>query len=281
MALENEINHRIRLNTEVHTQLMCPEDAQETGAMALFGEKYEDEVRVVSMGGYYEPAPNKEHNFSIELCGGTHVSRTGDIGLLKIISDTGIAAGVRRIEAITGPAALSYLQALQMQLTSCAEILKSTPDNLVDKIDALSQEKRRLEKDLKALKQKMAGGSKATDSVLAEDIQGIKFLHKALEDVSANDLKPIADQLKKQLGSGVIMLTSVQEGKVSVVIAVTTDHTPLVSAVDLVRIASEALGGKGGGGRPDMAQAGGTTPAQIPQAAQSVKEAIEKVAKDL
>jgi alanyl-tRNA synthetase len=273
--IELEVNARIRLNTEVRTRLMTPEVAQQTGAMALFGEKYEDEVRVVSMGGPYEKALNPEKEYSLELCGGTHVQRTGDIGVFKIISDTGIASGIRRIEALTGQAAFEYLQGAEEQLWTSAGLLKSTPGSVAEKLEALIQDKKRLEKDVKNLQQKMAsGGSKGSEEVEARVVNGIKFIHRDLEGVPANDLKPIADQLKKQIGSGVVMLTSVLDGKVSVVVAVTQDLIGKLNAVDFVRIAAEALGGKGGGGRPDMAQAGGTQPEHISTAVEAVIKSL-------
>ncbi len=275
--IESDVNARIRLNTDVRTRLMSPEQAQETGAMALFGEKYDDEVRVVSMGGSFEKSANRDKEYSLELCGGTHVTRTGDIGLFKILSDTGIASGIRRIEALTGGAALEYVQNAETQLSASAMLLKSSPDNVADKLDGLLQEKKRLEKDVKNLQQKLAsGGSQGSEEVAAQEINGVKFLHREFEDIPANDLKPIADQLKKQIGSGVVMLTSVSEGKVSVVVAVTQDKTATHNAVDFVRIASEALGGKGGGGRPDMAQAGGSLPDQVVAAVDAVAAELAK-----
>ncbi|MBP6986334.1 MAG: alanine--tRNA ligase [Alphaproteobacteria bacterium] len=274
-SIENEVNGRIRLNTDVRTRLMSSEDAQKTGAMALFGEKYEDEVRVVSMGGLQDRAEQKDQDFSIELCGGTHVTRTGDIGVFKILSDAGIAAGIRRIEAITGPEALSYMQSLETHLHTCADLLKATADSVSDKISHLIAEKKRLEKEIKSLKQKLMDNAEPADQDTIETISGVQFLHKSLNDVNASDLKSIADQLKKKINSGVVMVTSTQEDKVSVVIAVTPDLIPQINAVDLVRIASEALGGKGGGGRPDMAQAGGSAAEQIPTATSSVMAAIK------
>jgi alanyl-tRNA synthetase len=277
-SIELEVNARVRLNTDVRTRLMTPEQAQKTGAMALFGEKYDQEVRVVSMGGKFEQSLNAELEYSLELCGGTHVHRTGDIGLFKILSDTGIASGIRRIEALTGQAALEYVQSTETQLATAALHLKSAPDHVAEKLDALLQEKKRLEKDLKNLQQKMAsGGSTGSAEVAVQDLNGIKFLHREYQDIPANDLKPIADQLKKQIGSGVVMLTSVSEGKVSVVIGVTQDKATTHNAVDFVRIAAETLGGKGGGGRPDMAQAGGAEPAQIETAIEAVAAAILKI----
>lgn len=273
--IENDVNKHIRMNTDVRTRLMTPEQAQETGAMALFGEKYDQEVRVVSMGGSFEDALNAEKLYSLELCGGTHVTRTGDIGLFKILSDTGIASGIRRIEAVTGEAALAYVQKAEDQLNASAQALKTTTDHIADKVENLLQEKKRLEKDNKNLQQKLASGSsKGQEELPVQEINGVKFVHRELTDIPANDLKPIADQIKKQIGSGVVMLTSVTEGKVSVVIAVTEDLTPQHNAVDYVRIASEALGGKGGGGRPDMAQAGGSDPQNIIMAVKAVSEAL-------
>ena len=274
-SLEDEVNERIRINAEVRTRLMPPEDAQAKGAMALFGEKYDEEVRVVSMGGEHEASANTGKEYSLELCGGTHVRRTGDIGFFKIISEAGVAAGIRRIEALTGQAAIEYAQKVEDISQKAAALLKSRPEDLIDKLESLIQEKRKLEKDIKNLQQKLVSGENTNlPEAEIKDIKGTKFLYKTLEDVPAQDLKPMVDQLKKQIGSGVVMITSVSEGKVSVVIGVTTDKTDIISAVDLVKVAAEVLGGKGGGGRPDMAQAGGSDPSQITNAIQTVEKAI-------
>ncbi|GAB3126123.1 alanine--tRNA ligase [Novispirillum itersonii] len=244
-AVEVAVNAEIRANVEVATKLMDPESAIKAGAMALFGEKYGDEVRVVTMGG-----------FSTELCGGTHVRRTGDIGLLKIIAESAVASGVRRIEAVTGAGALSWVAERDSHLLRATDALKAQPSELADRITALMDEKRRLEKDLEDARKKLALGGAGGGSS-EKTVNGITYAPRLLDGVPARDLKPIADELVKQLGSAVIALVSVIDGKANLVIAVTADLKDRFNAVDLVRAGSEAVGGKGGGGRPDMAQAGG------------------------
>jgi alanyl-tRNA synthetase len=256
--VEGEVNRRILGNSAVVTRLMTPEAAIETGAMALFGEKYGDEVRVVSMGGI-DAHGNRE--FSVELCGGTHVSRTGDIGLLKIVGESAVAAGVRRIEALTGRGAFAYLEQQESRLLESAAALKVPPAEVPAKVASLVEERRRLEKELADLKRQvaLAGGIGAGSAAPAavKQIAGIGFLGRVLNDLPAKDLKPLADDLKKQVGSGVIAAIAVTDGKASLVVGVTDDLLGRVSAVDLVRVGATAMGGKGGGGRPDMAQAGG------------------------
>ncbi len=254
-TLANEI---ILQNAPVETRLMAIEDARETGAMALFGEKYGDEVRVVSMGMPDNPSrPNKP--WSIELCGGTHVSRTGDIGLVHILAESGSAAGIRRIEALTGDGARSYLVAQDERLREAAAVLRARPDDLVDRLKALVEEKKQLERQLADAKKQMAlgVGAKAAGPAIVE-IAGIKFLRMSVTGVDMKDLKGMADEGRAQVGSGVIAIANNSaDGKLGIVAAVTTDLAGKISAVDLVRAGSEAVGGKGGGGRPDMAQAGG------------------------
>ncbi len=266
--IEKEVNALIRQNHEAVTKVMAPEDAIKAGAMALFGEKYGEEVRVVSMG------PQSEQNvpYSVELCGGTHVHRTGDIGYFKIISEAGIAAGVRRIEALTGVAAEAYLTEREQTVLEVAAVLKSRPDEVLNRITALQEEKRKLEREVKDLQRKLVSGESANEAI--QTIAGVKFLSRALENVSANDLKPLVDQLKAQIGSGVVIVGSNQEGKGSIVVGVTGDLTSKYNAVDLVRLASEALGGKGGGGRPDLAQAGGPNGALMEAAFTAVQQAL-------
>lgn len=244
-AVEAAVNAEIRANVEVATKLMDPESAIKAGAMALFGEKYGDEVRVVTMGG-----------FSTELCGGTHVRRTGDIGLLKIVSESAVASGVRRIEAVTGAGALAWVAERDTHLLRATDALKAQPSELADRITALMDEKRRLEKDLEDARKKLALGGAGGGSS-EKTVNGITYAPRLLDGVPARDLKPIADELVKQLGSAVIALVSVVDGKANLVIAVTADLKDRFNAVDLVRAGAEAVGGKGGGGRPDMAQAGG------------------------
>ncbi|MGB0935155.1 MAG: alanine--tRNA ligase, partial [Alphaproteobacteria bacterium] len=228
--LENEVNKHVRGNSAVGTRLMTPDEAQEAGALALFGEKYDDEVRVVSMGS---------EEYSIELCGGTHVRRTGDIGYFKIISEAGVAAGIRRIEAFTGAAAEEYSATMEQNLRDLAAQLKVSPQQVGDRVASLVQERKKLEKALSVAKQ---GGQGATAAAV-KDIAGVKFVHQALEDVPAKDLRGIVDTKKKEIGSGVVLATTVSEGKVSLAVGVTQDITDRVSAVDIARQAAETLGG--------------------------------------
>ncbi len=259
-AVEDEVNRRILGNSDVITRLMSPDEARADGAMALFGEKYGDEVRVVSMGGAHGSA---DRAYSIELCGGTHVRRTGDIGVFKIVSEGAVAAGVRRIEALTGAGAKAWLTERDHWLTEAASTLKVKPDEVPARVAVLVDERRKMERELTDLRRQVAlsgsagGGAKADGAGEAKDVAGVKFAARVLDGLPAKDLKPMADALKAQIGSGVVVLIAGNEGKASIVIGVTDDLTGALSAVDLVRVAAEALGGKGGGGRPDMAQAGG------------------------
>ena len=248
--VETEVNARIRENTEVRTRLMTPDAAVAEGAMALFGEKYGDEVRVVSMGGGEEGRPA----WSIELCGGTHVRRTGDIGLLRIVAETGVSAGVRRIEAVCAEAALALVHETDRRLTDAAAALRASPAELPDRIAALMEDRRKLERQVSDLQKKLATGGAASE---IEDIAGIKLAARNLGDVAPRELKGVAEAILQSIGSGIAALVSTAEGKASIVVAVSPDLTAKHSAVDLVRAAAAAVGGKGGGGRPDMAQAGG------------------------
>ena len=272
-AVEAEVNNRIRVNAEVNTSLMTPEEAVEAGALALFGEKYGEEVRVVSMGGA-EPEKGKFGSFSTELCGGTHVRRTGDIGFLKIIGESAVSAGVRRIEAVTGIGALAHVEQQEALLAETAGVLKAAPSELPARVTALVEERRRLERELVELRKKMASGGGAASESAAKDVAGVKYAARRLEDVPAKELKGMADELKKQVGSGVVALVAVQDGKASLVVAVTDDLTGRFSAVDFVRVGSEALGGKGGGGRPDMAQAGGPDGDKADSALAAIEQAL-------
>ncbi|MBU0723771.1 MAG: alanine--tRNA ligase [Alphaproteobacteria bacterium] len=271
--VEAEVNARIRVNADVKTSLMTPEEAVEAGALALFGEKYGEEVRVVSMGGA-EPEKGKFASFSTELCGGTHVRRTGDIGLFKILGENAVSSGVRRIEAVTGIGALAHIEQQQALLAETAGVLKSAPAELPARVAALVEDRRRLERELVEMRKRLAsGGGGATESV-ARDVGGVKYAARRLDDVPAKELKGMADELKKQVGSGVVALVAVQEGRASLVVAVTDDLTARFSAVDFVRVGSEALGGKGGGGRADMAQAGGPDGDKADEALAAIEQAI-------
>jgi alanyl-tRNA synthetase len=280
-VIEDEVNARIRLNDEILTRLMSPQEAIEQGAMALFGEKYGDEVRVLFMGGHEEKALNGKEFFSVELCGGTHAKRTGDIGLLKIISESAVSAGVRRIEAKTGEAALAWIRDNEEILHKAAETMKASSDDLPARIAQLLDDRKKLERDVADLRKQLALGGGASSGVTEapKQINGIAFISRVLTDVPAKDLKPMADAFKAQLKSGVIALLASYEGKVSAVIAVTEDLTASVSAVDLVKVAAEHVGGKGGGGRPDMAQAGGTDVSAMPKAIAAIEQALATKAK--
>jgi alanyl-tRNA synthetase len=246
-ALEDIVNAEIRKNSEVETEETDIETAKQKGAMALFGEKYGDSVRVLSMGG----------DFSVELCGGIHANRTGDIGLLKIISEGGVASGVRRIEAVTGAAALAYLNAAEEQLKEAANLVKGSRDNLIDKLSAVLERNRLLEKQLEQLQAKAASAAGDDLSASALDVKGVKVLAVRLDGQDGKALLALVDQLKNKLGRAVILLGSVHEEKVVLVAGVTKDLTGQLKAGDLMKQAAAAVGGKGGG-RPDMAQGGGT-----------------------
>lgn len=268
-AIEKLVNHQIRDNSDVVTRVMTPDDAVKAGALALFGEKYGDEVRVVSMGRAL-PAGSDKPVFSVELCGGTHVRQTGEIGLFKIISDGAVAAGIRRVEAMTGEAALDFVRDEQKILSDAAQTLKATSADLPARIKSLMDEKRQLEKDMSELRQKLATGG-ANSEQQAKKIGDYQFIGRIVEDVPGKELKGLVDTLKKQIGSGIVALISVSGDKASAVVGVTTDCSDKISAVDLVRIASAALGGKGGGGRPDMAQAGGPDGSQAEAAIAAIE----------
>ncbi len=270
--VEAEVNDRIRMNTPVTTRVMPLDEARESGAMALFGEKYENEVRVVSMGGMDEGA-NKE--YSVELCGGTHAKRTGDIGAFHIVAESAVSAGIRRIEAMTGHQALAYLKGRDALLQRTASALKSNTEDVLSRVEALLEDKKRLEKEVTDLRRKMAaGGGAAAGADDFREIGGVKFTSRVLQDMPAGDLKPLADDLKSKLGSGVIALVAVNDGKASLVVAVTDDLVKKFSAVDLVKAGAEALGGKGGGGRPDMAQAGGPDGSKADEAVKAIESKL-------
>jgi alanyl-tRNA synthetase len=259
------VNHKILENIETEIQLMPLDDALKSGAMSLFGEKYEDTVRVLKIGG----------SFSVELCGGTHVNRTGDIGLMKILSESGIASGIRRIEAITGDVALAWIESSQQKLHTITKLLKTDQDNLEHKITSQIDRLRKLEKELEQFKSRHA--SSAGDDMIADaiDIEGIKVIARKLDGVDAKTLRETVDQLKNKLGTAAIILASVQDNKVSLVAGVTRDKTDQIKAGELVNFVAIKVGGKGGG-RPDMAQAGGTDPDGLPDALASVPDWIRQ-----
>nr|WP_321482572.1 alanine--tRNA ligase [uncultured Cohaesibacter sp.] len=255
--VEEMVNEIVLQNGPVETRIMAVDDAIEAGAMALFGEKYGDEVRVVSMGEALR-GDKAGKTYSVELCGGTHVNRTGDVGLMTIVSESAVAAGVRRIEALTGKEARTYLQQQDGRVREAAGLLKVAPNDLVERLEALVADRRKLEKELADVRRKLAMGGSGSGGDTAKDINGIKFLARVAEGISPKDLKGMVDQGKESIGSGVVVMIAVSEdGKVGVVVGVTDDLTDRFSAVDMVKVAAEALGGRGGGGRLDMAQAGG------------------------
>ncbi|HHU8836425.1 TPA: alanine--tRNA ligase [Escherichia coli] len=258
-AVEDLVNAQIRRNLPIETNIMDLEAAKAKGAMALFGEKYDERVRVLSMG-----------DFSTELCGGTHASRTGDIGLFRIISESGTAAGVRRIEAVTGEGAIATVHADSERLSEVAHLLKGDSNNLADKVRSVLERTRQLEKELQQLKEQAAAQESANLSSKAIDVNGVKLLVSELSGVEPKMLRTMVDDLKNQLGSTIIVLATVAEGKVSLIAGVSKDVTDRVKAGELIGMVAQQVGGKGGG-RPDMAQAGGTDAAVLPAALASVK----------
>lgn len=258
-AVEDLVNAQIRRNLPIETNIMDLEAAKAKGAMALFGEKYDERVRVLSMG-----------DFSTELCGGTHASRTGDIGLFRIISESGTAAGVRRIEAVTGEGAITTVHADSDRLSEVAHLLKGDSNNLADKVRSVLERTRQLDKELQQLKEQAAAQESANLSSKAIDVNGVKLLVSELSGVEPKMLRTMVDDLKNQLGSTIIVLATVAEGKVSLIAGVSKDVTDRVKAGELIGMVAQQVGGKGGG-RPDMAQAGGTDAAALPAALASVK----------
>ena len=258
--VEDMVNQRVAINAPVETLLMTPDTAIEAGALALFGEKYGDEVRVVSMGGLDDDDTAVEpggHAFSVELCGGTHVRSTGDIGLFTIVSESGVSAGVRRIEALTGIDARRYLAEQASLLNSTADVLKASPADVPARVAQLLDERRKLERELADTRRKLATGGGSDSESAGADIGGVTFVGRALVDVPPRELKAMVDDLKAKIGSGIVAVTDAYDGKGSIVVGVTSDLIKRFSAVDLVRVGVVELGGKGGGGRPDMAQGGG------------------------
>jgi len=267
--VENLVNRQVLENAEVTKELMSMDAAKERGAMALFGEKYGDEVRVVSMGALTESGSE----FSIELCGGTHVNRTGDIGLFKILQESGIAAGVRRIEAVTGNTALAQMQQNEDRLKEIANQVKTSPELVVDRVGQLSAANKQLEKELAQLKARLASSAGTDLASQAEEINGVKILAAVVEGVDAKALRDTTDQLKNKLGSAVVVLGTVNDDKVSLVAGVTKDLTDRIKAGDVVNEVARKVGGKGGG-RPDMAMAGGNSPGALPDAISSIKQYV-------
>ncbi|MEO0624850.1 MAG: alanine--tRNA ligase [Pseudomonadota bacterium] len=272
-AIETEVNAYIRQNAPVTTRIMTPDDAQAAGARALFGEKYGEEVRVVSMGSRAEGEEGPAGRvYSLELCGGTHVSQTGEIGLLKIVSEGASSAGVRRVEALTGAAAFAHLEAQDDALQAAAAALKVRPAEVAERARQLLDDRRRMEAELADLRRQVALGGEASGPA-AKEVAGILFLGQALNGVEAKDLRGLIDAHKGRLGSGAVVLIADTGGKAAVAAGVTEDLTGTVSAVDLVRAAVAELGGKGGGGRPDFAQGGGSNPSEA-EAALAAAETV-------
>ncbi|MTI19292.1 alanine--tRNA ligase [Rhodobacteraceae bacterium RKSG542] len=277
-VVERLANEMVLQNSKVETRLMAVDEAIESGAMALFGEKYGDEVRVVSMGTAVEGSKAGK-TYSVELCGGTHVSSTGEIGLVTLVSEGAVAAGVRRIEALTGSEARKYLSEQDARVRELAGLLKVGAGDVTSRVAALMDERRKLERELTEAKKKLAmgGGSSAGDTGV-RDAGKFKLMARVVEGINPKDLKGIADEGKTSLGSGVVVLISTAEdGKAAIVVGVTKDLTETVSAVDLVRIGSEALGGRGGGGRPDMAQAGGPDGSKADDAVKAIEDHLAAI----
>jgi len=262
--IERLVNQQIRLNHDVETNIMNLEEAKQTGAMALFGEKYEEDVRVLKMGG-----------FSTELCGGTHATRTGDIGLMKIISEAGIASGVRRIEAVTGESALEYIENNELRLQTVSALIKAKPDNVEEKVTQLIQRTRQLEKELNVLKSKLASSAGSDLASSAQDISGIKVLASTIDGADVKSLRDTVDQLKNKLGTAAVILSAVDGDRITLIAGVTKNLTDKVKAGELVGHVAAQVGGKGGG-RPDMAQGGGNQPENLAAALKSVTNWISE-----
>jgi alanyl-tRNA synthetase len=272
-TIEADVNAHIRSNEPVTTRLMTPDEAIASGAMALFGEKYGDEVRVLSMGRAADA------DYSVELCGGTHVRALGDIQLLKIVAEGAVSSGVRRLEALTGEAARQWLTARDARLREAAALLKAAPDEVPARVSALVEDRRRLERELAEAKKALAaGGGAESEAAGPEQVGGHAFLGQIVEGLDPKDLRAAVDTMKQRVGSGIAALVAVNDGRASVAVGVTDDLAKQLSAVDLVKAAVVALGGQGGGGRPDMAQGGGPDGSKADDALTAVREALEKVA---
>ncbi len=267
--VEADVNRHIRENDQVGTRLMTPDDAVAAGALALFGEKYGDEVRVLSMGR------GDAKSYSVELCGGVHVNALGDIALFKIVSESAVSSGVRRIEALTGEAARQWLTQREDKLREAAATLKASPDEVPARVAALVEERRRLERELAEAKKALAlGGGGAAAPAGPEHIAGIGFIGQVLDGLEAKALRGAVDEAKQRVGSGVVALVAVNEGRATVAVGVTDDLVGTHSAVELVKVAVAALGGQGGGGRPDMAQGGGPDGSKGPEALAAVRATL-------
>jgi alanyl-tRNA synthetase len=262
--IETLVNEQIRANAEVETRIMPIDEAMEAGAMALFGEKYGDQVRVLSIG-----------DFSVELCGGTHVVRAGDIGIFKIVSEAGIASGVRRIEAVTGAGALEYIAETEKNISEVANLVKAGREDTVAKVGQLLERNRRLEKELEAVKARLASSQGSDLSSQAQEVDGIQVLAARLEGVDAKSLRDTVDQLKNKLGAAAVILAAVSDGKVALVAGVTKAETSRIKAGELVNHVASQIGGRGGG-RPDMAQAGGSQPENLEAALMSVADWVRQ-----
>ncbi|MBA3519346.1 MAG: alanine--tRNA ligase, partial [Rhizobiales bacterium] len=265
-------------DSAVETRLMDRDSAIATGAMALFGEKYGDEVRVVSMGTALE-GDKAGKTYSVELCGGTHVGRTGEIGVVAVVAENAVSAGVRRLEALTGTAARRYLTEQDRRVRDIAAKLKVRPDELLPRIDALVDERRKLERELAEARRKLAmGGAEGAGEPQFRQIGAINVMARAVEGVAPKDLRGLVDAGKRQVGSGVVAIVGLTDGRAGLVVGVTDDLVDRISAVDLARLGSAALGGSGGGGRPDLAQAGGPDGDKAELALQAITGRIEELA---
>jgi len=274
-VVEDLVNERVSINAPVETQLMTPDNAIEAGALALFGEKYGDEVRVVAMGG--PPGEGEAGDaFSVELCGGTHVRRTGDIGLVTIVSEGGVSSGVRRIEALTGADARRHLAEQMKLLNSTANVLKASPADVPARVAQLLDERRKLERELAETRRKLATGGGGGSEAAGADIGGVTYVARALSEVPPRELKSMVDDLKASISSGIVAVANAYDGKGSIVVGVTPDLVKRFSAVDLVRIGVAELGGKGGGGRPDMAQGGGPDAGQTDAALAAIERRLKE-----
>jgi alanyl-tRNA synthetase len=271
--VEDIANEMVLRNSSVTTRLMAVDDAIASGARALFGEKYGDEVRVVAMG----EGGGNTMGWSVELCGGTHVRRTGDIGLISLVGEAGVAAGVRRIEALTGKAARKAANKQLQVVKAAAAELKVPLEEMPGRIGALLEERKRLERDLSEAKKKlvMGGGKAAGEANEVRQVNGVKLLARTVSGIELKDLRSLADEGKRQVGSGVVaIVATAEDGKAGIVVGVTDDLTKRFNAVELVRKGAEALGGKGGGGRPDMAQAGGPDGSKAEEALKAIEAAL-------
>jgi alanyl-tRNA synthetase len=276
VQVEAEVNAFVRQNTPVETRIMTPDDARALGAQALFGEKYGDEVRVVSMGTLDGSGKGADGaTYSLELCGGTHVARTGDIGAFVLLGDSASSAGVRRIEALTGQAALDHLRAQDARLADVAAVLKASVADVVDRVKVLAEERRALQNEVAQLRRELAMGGGGAAGPEAKEIAGVRFVAQVLTGVSGKDLPALIDEVKARIGSGAVLLIADTGAKPAVAAGVTADMTGRISAVALVKAAAEAMGGKGGGGRPDMAQAGGADIALADAAIKAAEAVLE------